>query len=886
MPVTGKFFKKAALVISLITIFHTAFAQVPVITYQTPQHYIINTGITPLTPTNTGGAVPATGYGQVSTLPITDLGDLTGIAVDASGNLFIQDWTGNVIRKYTTAGVLSIFAGSGKAGRADGQGRLASFSQPDGIITDAAGNIYVGDQTYRLIRKITPTGFVTTLVGSGVVGSADGIGSAASFYYTRGLSIDSAGNIYVADQGNNKIRKVTQAGVVTTIAGNGARGLINGIGKGAIFYSPAGTSIDDAGNLYIADTRNNVIRKITPALVVTTYATGVTFPRDIKLDKAGYAYVTNQTKHTISVISPTGVVTTLAGTGKAGLKDGPGNVATFNVPVCMAIDNKGNLFVTDNVNRRVRKITITGYSIDKPLPAGLIFDTATGVISGTPTALSPLTDYTITAFNLAGSGSTVVKIQVTELQPAIITFPPPVVIRIDPDNILHPGATSTNTETPITYTSSNPSVAYVDADGQIHVIAPGVTIITASQIGNAIYKPAEPVSRTFTIMQDQIILFPAIDTKTTCDIDFSAGAITSNPTIPLTYSSSNPAVATISQSGNIHIIAAGSTDITISQNGNSLFNPAETQTQTLIVTPPEIPIVAIIPDNTSICTGSPVTFIATVTNVSGNLSYQWHVNGVNAGINSASFTTIPVSTTDVYDCVVTNNASCMATGTSNSYKDIIINTYITPSVSISSSSNADVCSGTAIIYTATPTNGGPDQSFQWKVNGINAGTNSPIFTSSTLTNGDIVSCILTAHGVACLTAPTALSNPITANITTSPDPAPSVTITATNNIYVGTPINFIATTANAGNVIKYQWQVNGITVGANSPIYNSSTLKNEDAVTCTVISDIACSIPAISEVLTLNLLPPTAITIPNTFTPNGDGVNDYWNIPALLSYPN
>jgi gliding motility-associated-like protein len=429
-------------------------------------------------------------------------------------------------------------------------------------------------------------------------------------------------------------------------------------------------------------------------------------------------------------------------------------------------------------------------------------------------------------------------------------------------------------------------VAYVDADGQIHVIAPGVTIITASQIGNAIYKPAEPVSRTFTIMQDQIILFPAIDTKTTCDIDFSAGAITSNPTIPLTYASSNPAVATVSQSGNIHIIAAGSTDITISQNGNSLYNAAEPQTQTLTVAPPVIPIVAIMPDHTSVCTGSPVTFTATVTNAGGNLDYQWRVNGVNAGTNSASFTTTPVSTTDVYDCVVTNNASCMATGTSNTYKDIIINTYITPSVSISPSGTTAVCSGTAIIYTAMPTNGGPDQSFQWKVNGINAGTNSPVFTSSTLTNGDIVSCILTADGSVCLTTPTALSNTLTANITASPDPAPSVSITATNNIYTGTPINFIATTANAGTVTNYQWQVNGINVGSNSPTYNSSALKNGDAVTCTIITDVACSIPTISSVLTLNLLPSMAITIPNTFTPNGDGINDYWNIPALMNYPN
>jgi sugar lactone lactonase YvrE len=204
-----------------------------------------------------------------------------GVTVDSSGNLYIADSGNDTIRKITSAGVVSTFAGTaGTPGSADGTGTAASFSAPTGITVDAGGNLYVADTGNDTIRKITPAGVVSTLAGTaGTPGSADGTGSAAGFYFPRGIAIDPSGNLYVADSGNETIRKITPAGVVSTLAGTaGTPGAADGTGSAASFASPQGITLDSAGNLYVADMNNNTIRKITPAGVVTTIIGSSTNP--------------------------------------------------------------------------------------------------------------------------------------------------------------------------------------------------------------------------------------------------------------------------------------------------------------------------------------------------------------------------------------------------------------------------------------------------------------------------------------------------------------------------------------------------------------------------------------------------------------------------------
>lgn len=358
-----------------------------------------------------------------------------GLASDSTGNLYVAD--NNTVRKITSLGVVSTLAGTpGVAGGADGSGAAASFSNLSGIAVDRAGNVYAanrltvrkitpagvvstldgpagaidtslptGDGYARgvaadsagsvyvsddsTIRKITPAGAVSTLAGAAVVeGSADGSGAAASFSSPRGTAIDSAGNVYVADWRNMTIRKITPAGVVSTLAGTaGVVGNADGSGAAARFYFPGDVAVDSAGNVYVADTYNYTIRKITPAGLVSTLAgvpgvrqvshdgsgAAASFqsPGAVAVDSGGNVYVADQ--HSIRKITPAGLVSTLAGTsGISGYLDGSGAAALFSYPSRIAIDSAGNVYVADTLNYAVRKITPEGVVSTLAGTAGVI----------------------------------------------------------------------------------------------------------------------------------------------------------------------------------------------------------------------------------------------------------------------------------------------------------------------------------------------------------------------------------------------------------------------------------------------------------------------------------------------------------------------------------
>ncbi|WP_159025705.1 cadherin domain-containing protein [Aquimarina sp. Aq78] len=290
-----------------------------------------------------------------------------GVDVDSNGNIYIVDRNNNVIRKITPAGVVSTFAGS-TYGYADGTGAAAKFRAPYGITIDANDNIYVGDYFNHRIRKITPAGVVTTLAGSGVVGSADGTSTVAQFNEPYGLDVDSNGNVYVADYGNNRIRKITPAGVVTTLAGS-SRGFADGTGTAAMFKAPHDVAVDNNDNVYVTDGFNHRIRKITPAGVVTTFAgtnqgfadgTGTqarfNTPEGITIDNSGNLYVTDRSNHCIRKITSTGVVSILAGSNDFGFVNGTGATARFRQPAGITVNASGVFYVTDESNHSVRKI--------------------------------------------------------------------------------------------------------------------------------------------------------------------------------------------------------------------------------------------------------------------------------------------------------------------------------------------------------------------------------------------------------------------------------------------------------------------------------------------------------------------------------------------------
>lgn len=297
-----------------------------------------------------------------------------GVAADSSGNVFVADTYNHSIRKITPAGVVTTLAGSGLrretgapqyyglAGSADGLADLARFWYPEGIAIDSSGTLYVADTNNQTIRKISPAGLVSTLAGmAGVEGSADGIGSAARFQYPLGICLDAGGNVYVADTDNQTIRKITPAGIVSTIAGlSGTGGHDDGIGTAARFLYPYGIAVDDGGTLYVADTSNRSIRKIAPNGAVTKFVQLNGAPYGLALDHEGNLFATCS-DHTVQKITPAAVATTVAGlSNQAGNTDGNGSAARFNTPFGIVIDGSGTLYVTDLRNATLRRITSAG----------------------------------------------------------------------------------------------------------------------------------------------------------------------------------------------------------------------------------------------------------------------------------------------------------------------------------------------------------------------------------------------------------------------------------------------------------------------------------------------------------------------------------------------
>jgi sugar lactone lactonase YvrE len=306
-----------------------------------------------------------------------------GVALDSSGNVYVADYANTMIRKVTSAGVVTTLAGATfSTGSTDGTGSAAQFGGAYGLAVDSSGNVYVADTANHTIRKVSSVGVVTTLAGTArISGSTNGTGSAARFYNPSdapsGIAVDSAGNVYVADTGNHTIRKVSSAGVVTTLAGTaGSFGSIDGTGSAARFRSPSGVAVDSSGNLYVADAANHMIRKVTPAGVVTTLAgtarisgstdgTGSAArfndPWGIAVDNLGNVYVADTFNHTIRQVTPAGVVTTLVGSaGTSGSTDGTGSNARFNNPFGVAVDTSGYLYIADTGNSTIRKVTPAG----------------------------------------------------------------------------------------------------------------------------------------------------------------------------------------------------------------------------------------------------------------------------------------------------------------------------------------------------------------------------------------------------------------------------------------------------------------------------------------------------------------------------------------------
>ncbi|WP_246464370.1 hypothetical protein [Undibacterium seohonense] len=288
-----------------------------------------------------------------------------GIARDKSGNLFVTDKYNHTIRKITPSGLVSTFAGQvAIPGSADGEAGKALFNEPNGITIDASDNLYVADNVNHLIRKISPAGVVTTLAGKALeLGKADGTSSAARFNSPADIAIDNQGNLIIADQFNSLIRKISSTGQVTTLAGNpNSSGFADGPAKSAMFRLPVGIAIDRNNTVYVADTYNNMIRKIDTNGNVTSIKPSVgqiEQPTYLKVMSNGDIIFSEQQSHLLKKLTPDNRVSILAGQENiAGSDNGPASSAKFNSPRGIATDDNGNFYLADNST--IRKITANG----------------------------------------------------------------------------------------------------------------------------------------------------------------------------------------------------------------------------------------------------------------------------------------------------------------------------------------------------------------------------------------------------------------------------------------------------------------------------------------------------------------------------------------------
>lgn len=731
---------------------------------------------------------------------------------------------------YATPYYFATLAGSGAPGATNGTGTAAWFNGPVDVALAPDGDVYVADSGNHVIRRITPTGVVTTFAGSpGAMGSTNGTGSAARFSFPSGLAIDANGNVFVSDSGNETIRKITPAGVVSTLAGQpGFSGSENGVGPAARFYNPRGLVVDAAGTLFVADSFNHRIRRISPAGNVTTFAgqgtagsangtgTGAQFnyPYGLALNASGTLFVADRQNHTIRVVTAAGVVTTLAGqAGMFGTQDGTGGNARFNEPFDVALDSEGNLYIADQDNNLIRKATPAGHVTTLAGLAGVSgstdgrgrqarFNTPIGIAVDSrgnvyvadagsqrirrsvsaPTIVAPppnltialggraqlsatiLSDFGTTSFHWVKDGTPMVHAGST---PNPVNGP--VGLAFDPTDASHAGVYS--------IVVTNVAGATTSSGGTLRVVAPPVISAQPQSIGVTAGLPAQ----------------------------FSVGV---TPSADATYQWRKNglqiagATSAVLSFASTALADAGTYTVVVTQNGLSLTS----NNARLAVGVP----VSISPVAHTVTVGSPVTFSFTAVSPVGT-TFQWRKNGTAIpGATQATFSIDNVTAADAGDYTRVSTS-----GNTSTLSPIITLTVVPlpPPVFLSHPASQSAAVGTIVKFSVSASSPAP-LSFQWYKDGVlisGATEDQIVLTGVSRDDAGTYSV------VASNSAGTATSAPATLTLT-----APTVIAPSIREHPAGQTVNAGATIALGATVagsppLRVQWYRNGTAIaGATS----------------------------------------------------------------------
>ena len=894
------------------------------------------------------------------------LGNPRGICVDGAGNIYFADNNNYIVRKIDASGNITTFAGTPMSSGFAGGGGPATDAVLDGaydVTVDPSGNVYIADGGNKILI-VDASGNLNVFAGGTTGYSGDGgPATAAAFNGTYGVSADLNNNIFVAESQNNIIREINNSGIVSTVAGyvdtttySGGYTGDGGPADSALLNFPSDLTLDSLGNIYIADAGNSVIRYVNiytgniSTLAGNSYfgyagdggladTATLNLPVDCAVNRYGYLFVADQRNDVIREVSPIPlIITTPTDTVCAGspvtftaVSGIAGTVHYHWLLDGSAVGIDSNTFVADSVHN--------GDSVACFITAGTILDTvgtagplymatlanvaaSISIATSAGDTLCPGVSATISSTSVNGGSAprlvwyvngTVVSSGTSDHYHYTPASGDSVVCRLSSSlECVLPRTVSSNSIRFTVLPVVSPSIAISTASDTVctgsrvlfSAISAGGgtaphyrwyvgTSLVATDTSSIVYTPSsgDAISCTFisnypcapsdTITSNTIVMHTTSTSVASVSIavsggDTTCGGIPVSITATPTNGGSSPSFVWYV---NDHSAGLGATLSYTPTTGDfvrctlisSLFcvahDTVSSDSVKITVVPVAIPAITTTFSSDTVCHGTSVSFNATGINTGSAPVYNWYRNGTYYAVGSSFTLSSPVNGDSVY-CVLYSNAACASPDSAiSAVTHLVVNPLLTPSISISISPSDTICAGTSVTFHASTTNQGTTPSYLWYKNGIAVGTDST-YTSTILATGDVIKCRLTSNAV-CAAPDTALSNSITITVHPLVTPAITISVSPSDTVCAGTRVTFSDTTTNPGTAPTYQWRKNGVNV-ATTTTY-STIPADGDVIKCILTSNATCAAPdtAASNSITITVNPIVTPAIIVSASPTG-----------------